>query len=368
MIKEGKFGLYEAFALVTILEITKIFYTSPITVIKALGTAAWYGTLISCAVSLVFFGLLYILMKRFPQQDLYQIFEAVTGKRVGKVLILVFSAYFLYYSGVNIMEFTTILKVYSMSFTPAGVLIAAFLLVVLAMSYVGLEGITRVAYIFFYIIMAGLLLILLLAIPSYQFDYLRPWFGYGLKNTLQVGILRASAYDEIIILAIIIHSLQGLKNFKKIGIACLLLTGLIFSTYFACILAAFQYTVGSEHLSGMFQLSRIIYYSRFFQRVEAVFLFIWVFASVITISIAFYIALSSYCRAFKISNHRPLLLPFAFLVFTIAYLPDNIAEVMEIHVKYVRQYSFLILYLLPVLVLILSFILGKKGGKANGKS
>lgn len=365
MIKEGKFGFFEALALITTVLITKVFYTSPLAIIKELGTAAWYGTLISCAVSLVFFGLIYQLMKRFPQKNLYQVFEAVMGKKLGKFFVFLFGMYFLYYTGVNLVEFTAILKVYSMVNTPPGIIIGAFLVAVLAMAYVGLEGIARTAYIFFYIIFSGLIIILLLAIPSYDFGYLAPWFGNGLGKTIYIGALRSSAYDEIIILAIIINSIHGLKNFKRVGITALLIAGLTFSVCAACILAAFQYTVGGEHLSGMFQLSRIIYYSRFFQRIEAIFLFIWIFASVISVSVGFYISLSSYCHAFKISNHRPLLLPFAFLTFVICYLPSNVAEVLEIHVKYIRQYSIMILFFIPVFVLIMALILRKRGDKSS---
>ena len=115
----------------------------------------------------------------------------------------------------------------------------------------------------------------------------------------------------------------------------------------------------------MYQLSRIIYYSRFFQRIESIFLFIWIFASVVTVSATFYIALSSYCRAFQINNHRPLLLPFAFLTFVISYLPSDIAEIIEIHVKYIRQFSIFILYLIPVVVLLFALILKKKGDNAS---
>jgi hypothetical protein len=165
MIKEGHFGFYEAFSLITIVLITKIFYTSPRVIIKALGTAAWLGTLVSFGAIMLFFILLYLLMKRFPQNDLYQIFEIVTGKVIGRILILMFSGYLLYYAGMNLSEFVAILKVYSMPFTPPAVLIFTFLLVAVAMAYVGLEGIARVACVFFYPIMGSLFLLLLLAIP-----------------------------------------------------------------------------------------------------------------------------------------------------------------------------------------------------------
>jgi len=365
MIKEGKIGMLEAYALVTIIIITKVFYTFPLATIKRTGTAAWYCALIACASSIVFFVLLYMLLKRFPQKDLYQVFEDVLGLKIGRFFMLVFSIYFLYYTGINLSEFVNILKIYSMPFTPQEVLVIGFLIVTAAMAYVGLEGIARVAYILFYLIMAGLIFILLLAIPFYDFDYLKPWFGFGLEVTIKEGILRTSAFDTVIILAIIANSLQGLKYFKRIGLSCLLTAGAVFSICLVCILAAFQYTAGSEYISGMYHLSRIIFYSRFFQRVEAIFLFVWVFASVIAISAAFYIALSSYCRVFNITNQRPLLLPFLFLTFAFTSLPKNIAEIVDIHVRFIRGYSVFFIVLVPILVLLTAIIRGKKGGKAN---
>ena len=56
--------MLEAYALVTIVIITKIFYTFPLTTIKQTGTAAWYTTLISCVGAIVFFALLYLLLQQ----------------------------------------------------------------------------------------------------------------------------------------------------------------------------------------------------------------------------------------------------------------------------------------------------------------
>ncbi len=368
MIKEGRFGFMEALSVMAIVLVTKIFYGSPMAIIKSLGTAAWYGTLISCAGALIFFTLLYILMKRFPQQDLFQIFETVTGKLIGKSLIIIFAVYLVYKAGINLREFTAVLKVYSMPFTPPSLIILPFLIVVGTMAYVGLEGIVRVAHIFFYLIFGALVLIIILAIPSYDFNYLQPLFGYGIIKTIETGFIRVSAYDEIVLLAIIIRSLQGLQVFKKVGYLTLILGGLTFSVCLICILAAFQYTVGGEHISGMYQLSRIIYFTRFFQRVESIFLFVWVISSVITVSFIFYISLNAYSRVFNISNHRPLILPFIFLTFMVAFLPGNFAEIMEIHLRVLREFSSAILIFIPVMVLVLALIRGKKGVKASGKA
>lgn len=368
MIKEGKFGSLEAFGLVVIFLVTKIFYTSPMAIINKLGSAAWYATLISCATSLAFFWLLLILMKRFPGRDLFQIFEAVAGKIAGRALILLFALYFLYYLAVSTREFFAILKVYSLPHTPNSVIILPMLVLVTIMVYTGLEGIARVAYIWFFPIIGGLVIILVLAIPEYDWNNLYPLFGYGLGETVITGVLRSSAYDEIIILAIMINAIHGPENFKKVGISALLLVGVLFSIILACNLAAFQYSVAGEHLSGMYKLSRIIYYSRFIQRIEAIFLFIWVFASIISLATALYFAVSAYCRVFSINNHRPLLFSVLFIAGALCFQPENIAELIQIHVVIIRQYSSLLIYMVPLLILGLALILGRKGEKARVKS
>ncbi|HEX9060289.1 MAG TPA: GerAB/ArcD/ProY family transporter, partial [Clostridia bacterium] len=186
--------------------------------------------------------------------------------------------------------------------------------------------------------------------------------GYGIGKTVYQGIFRSSAYDEVVILAFIINSVHGLKNFKKAGLVSLILSGVIISTTVLCDLMAFAYTQGSENLSDLFQLSRIIYYNRFFQRVEAIFLFIWVIASIVTVATAFYISISIYCKAFRISNHRPLILPGIFLTFMVALLPENLNETVEKNILFIREYSIFVVYLIPILVLIISLILGRKGG------
>jgi spore germination protein KB len=365
MIKEGKFGLFEAICLTTLIIVPKIFYTTPMVLTRDLGTAAWYGTLISCISSIIFFMLLYLLMKRFPGKNLVEVFEASLGKILGKAAAIILFGYFLYYCGANVREFLEMLKAFILPYTPPSIILFAFLSVVALIAFYGLEAVSRLAYICFLPVIGGLLIILVLASPHYQTDLFKPYLGHGLGKTLIIGIFRSSAYSEVIILAIIINSIHGLKNLKKAGIISLILSGLTISLTMFCYIITFGYSVGSENVSGVYLMSRIIYFTRFFQRIESVFLFLLVISSVVMISVVFYIALSIYCKTFSISNHRPLILPFLFLVFMIALLPNNISETIQYHMLFVRQYSGIILYGLPVLALLVSIVLGRKGGKAK---
>lgn len=361
MIKEGKFGIWEAACLTTLNIVSKILYTSTEALIIQAGTAAWYATLVSCFTALFFFFFIYQLMKRFPGKDMSEIFIAVLGNFIGKLLCILLAAYILFYASSHLREFLEMLKTYILPNTAPSIILGSFTAVTVLVAFMGIENIAKLSFICFWLVLSGIFIILILASPYYVVDYAKPFLGYGLGKTFGVGFLRCSAYEEVLILPIVAKSLQNLKDFKKAGVIGLISSGLIFSISFLLNLMAFGYTAASENLSGMFQLSRIIYFNRYFQRIEAIFIFIWVISAVLTVSIAFYASISIYCRAFNIGNHRPLLFPHAFLMFMIAIIPKNISEVLEINMTFVRQYSFPLVFVTPVLILLIAILTGKKG-------
>lgn len=360
--KEGKFGIHEAICLSTTVLIAKVFYTSIRVIIKSTGTAAWYTTLVSCATSMLLFLLVCVLMQRFPGKNLIEIFETVTGKIIGKILGLIFCGYLIFYAGSNLREFLEMIKAYNLPYTAPSLILAAFFSAVIVMTYIGLEGIARVSCVCFYPIILGIAFILILAYPSYHIDYIFPIGGYGIAKTLYYGSLRSSAYDEVVFLAIVINSLHGVRNYKKAGLVSLLILGISVAAVVFCSLMAFEYTTSSENISALFQLARQIYFNRFFQRVESIFLLIWSISSIITVTAGFYLGISTYCKVFKIGNYRPLIFPFSFFTFMVVLIPKSLSELGDYNIAFIRQYGILIVYLIPILVLLISVILGKKGG------
>lgn len=358
---EKKFGLFETVSLLSITIISKVFYTSIMMIIKTALTSAWIATLISCITSIFFFMFIYLLMKRFPGQEMTGVFDKVIGKVPGRILSFLFVAYFLYYAGMNLREFVEIIKAISLPYTFPSIIIAVFIITVIFMSFKGIEAIARMAYLCFYAVLAGFVIILVFAYPYYSFDYLTPWAGKGVLETVKIGFVRCSAYDEIIFLAFIANKINGKKDFKKAGIISLVITGVVFSIGIASAIMAFGYSVAGENLSNLYMISRMIYFSRFFQRIDAIFIFIWVISSVISVGTAFYLSLTTYMHCFNIKNRNPLIIPMAVLLFTITILPRDISEIIDIHMIILKQYSFLFVYGVPLLILLLAVILGKRG-------
>ena len=85
MNNEGRFGFREALSFVTLIIITKAFFTSPSAIVKTVGTSAWLTTLVSCSISLIFFLMLYLLMKRFPGDNIINVFKKYWVRSQGKL-------------------------------------------------------------------------------------------------------------------------------------------------------------------------------------------------------------------------------------------------------------------------------------------
>lgn len=367
MSKQGKFGLFETTALATLVIVSKIFYTSLGVVVKSTGTAAWYGALMACTLSIIFFLIIYLLMRRFPGMDVVEIFEAVMGKFTGRVMGFLYACYLIFYAATSSREFFEVIKTYVLPNTKDSIIYISFIGVIVLIAYKGLESLVRLSYISFFPILGGLLLILILAYPYYNPGYLKPYLGYGLKNTLTYWLPRCAVYEEVLTLIIIVKSIHGMDNFLKAGLTGLILSGIIFSLSAVSYIMMFTYVFGAENLSGMFHMSRTVYFSRFFQRMETIFLFPWVVSSLITAGAACYLSLYVYCASFKINNYKPLIFPFSFLIYMIAVIPKNITDFIQNYLPIVRQYSAINNYGIPILVFLVAVITGKRGEKQSVK-
>lgn len=362
MLKEGKFGLQEAVSMITISITAKVFFTSPGLLANILGTSSWYMTLISALTAALGFTFIYLLLKRFPGQNIVQAYEASLGRFLGFIFSFLLTILFTINASSIIREFVDVLKIYVLPLTNISLLIGLFVLVTAIVCFLGLETLARFSRLSAYILLISFLLVLILATQRYEFFRLFPLLGHGLSKTVIHGLLRCSFYGEVLILAVIAGSLQGIKYLKKAGYISLLLSGILVAIALLAFTMAFPYYAGAEITAPMYQLSAMIDYGRFFQRIEPIFLFIWFISSFISVTAIFYTSASLYCKIFRINDMRPTILPLAIIVFTIAMIPKDITSVATGFIHNSREYGWIILFIPPLIALIVAKI-KKKGGK-----
>jgi len=322
-------------------------------------------TLLSAAAAAVGFTFIYLLLKRFPGKNLVEAFEASLGRFCGFIFSFLLVLLFMLNASAIVREFVEVLKVYVLPLTSISILIGVFVIVVTVVSFLGLETIARYAKLSAYILLASFAIVLILASQKYETYRMFPIFGHGLAKTIPHGLARSSFYGEVLILAVVAGSLQGTKYVKKAGYLSLVLSGILVSSALLAFTLTFPYYTGAEITAPMYQLTAMIDYGRFLQRLEPIFLFIWFISSFVSVTAIFYTSASLYCKIFRIQDMRPIIFPFATILYTIAIMPGDITTVATGYIHRSREYGWTILYIPPLIALIMAIVKKKEVKNKN---
>jgi spore germination protein KB len=363
MIKEGKFGVQEAVCLTTIAISAKVFFSSPAALAGLVGNAGWYSTFLSAAIALIGFLFIYRLLRRFPGKDLAEIFDLSLGRVMGFIFCGVLALYMLFIAVTRLSEFNEVIRVYAFPLSPNWFINGLFILCVFVLSRLGLESIARVSKLLIYALLAGLIIVLALGIQNYNTNNLFPILGYGLDKTIPTGIVRSSVYGEVIILAIFASTFQGAKYIKKEGIISIGLSALIISACLLALLLTFPYFTLQEITTPMYEMATLIDYGQYLQRIEPIFLFLWILSTLISTTVIFYSFVWIYCKMFRIQDKRPVILGGIVTLFAASLMHKDIAAIFS-NVQFTRAYGSLAIFVLPLLALIIA-VLRKKGAKEH---
>lgn len=354
MIKEGKFGTHEAICLVSIAACTKIFYTSPGYLSRFVGSAGWLMTMISNLVAIIAFSIILLLFHIYPGKNIIEIFELSLGRFLGVIFSVIYAAYFLFASATVLREFVDIFKIYVLPETPITIMTLCVLLVIVPSATIGLESIARTAKLLAYFTLICFFSVLLLCVENYRAENIFPIFGYGINAVIKHGALRCSAYDEVMILTVFASSLQGTKFLRRAGYFSLFISGGIIALALFCFSLAFPAHQLQQLASPMFVLARSISYGAFFQRLDPLYVFMWMLCTLITIVILFYVSGSCLSKAFRIQDSRPALFPLSVFLYIVAMVPQDFLAVVGGEVQMIREFGWMISFILPIIALIVT--------------
>ena len=351
MLNEGKFGVQEAVCLSAMSIFCPIYFTFFETKFNT-ANAAWSMNIISDLIAMLAFTFILLLMRQYPDKNIIEIFHLSMGRVFGFIFSLLFCYIFLSEAALLLREFTEELKIFIFDNTPELFLEVYVTIGVVCICFMGLETLARVSKIFFIFVIFGTLLILLLGEQKYDVTNLFPIFGYGLYRDVYYGFIRSSIYGDVMILTVFAGSLQGFRYVRKTGYLTLLISGLVFEVTMLCIDLTFPPQSLEGLTSPLFILTRGINYGAFLQRFDPIFVLVWSVVAVIAVSTLFYTGVSCYCKTFRLSDTRPVIIMMTVPMLCLAILPKSIMDLTLKNIRFARDYSWIVYYLLPIIALI----------------
>ena len=330
---------------------TDVFLTYPQFTQYVALEAAWMIPLLSGLLALVVFLFVnWIIKRRFPNMDIVEIATSAFGSAVGSVVALVFSMYFLVYMATVMRLFMENVISTVLPNTPFFLVGALFTATAAYVAYLGFEPICRAAYLFLPVMLVGVPLLCLLTAHWWHADYLWPLWGRGLVPVFRGTLLSWSIYINVLFLVILYPHAKNPGMMGTMGVTSILAADAILTGFLLVYSMVFPPLEAQNISFPFYQLARLIYLGRFFQRLESLFIFLWVIMAVVRISILLWASVYLMSRAFQWPVSRPAIPATALLGFALSLIPPTILQMQSFSQNYLLPWGSLIVFGLPVLI------------------
>ncbi|MGX6445965.1 GerAB/ArcD/ProY family transporter [Neobacillus sp. K501] len=328
----------------------------PHVVDKTANGDGWISTLFAGAAVQIMLVIYWQLLKRFPNRIYTEITLKIFGRFIGKLINLIIYLNFILVGGLATILFIKVINLWLLPATPNWII---SILILIACIYLTISDLRVIARFF---VLASTL-ILLLFFTSFlnwftpkEFQYILPIGSSGIKNILlgsSNSLLAMLGFEGLLfVFPFIIHNKKGV--FKTVSLANLFIT--LFYTYFIFLtLISFS----TDQLTGIrepiLNLLRGITYTMI-DRVDLIFLSIWMVPMATSIIAYLYFATKS--LNVEKENYPKVVMINGLILFLITLIPHE-DQIITLFNQYVSYFSYVVVFLIPTLLLILSFLLKK---------
>jgi spore germination protein (amino acid permease) len=352
-------GVSEGIALAYFLTNTRIFLTVPSGIINGNAGISWLSPLVATTAALVMFYLVVFIMKKVPG-DLPAVGERLLGPIGFWFVALVYIAIFSADAILLLRQFAENTLLTALPYAGFQAVVGWYALCAAVIVALGIEAIARAAYILLPISIAALMVVLALLVPFYEVLALAPWSGNGVGEVVGRGLSLAGINTGVMLLVILRPDFQSLRAITAAAFFGMVSGALLRSLTIMCFIMAFGVGPAAEKTLPFFEMARLVYLSRYVQRVESLFILLWVVVGLLAIAINIYLVLYLLSRVLKLPALRPIVAPVVVLFSELAMMPPDIHAAIMLDRTYLLWLASAGVYVVPVILLAALLVKGRR--------
>lgn len=297
--------------------VSTIFPTAVLTVPKAVGKysmqSAWLSILI--AIALAFFPI-YItatVCKRHQGQSIFQIIEKVVGRKASKALGIILSFYYFSVFFYVLYQFSDFMTSSVMPETPSVVFHIMLVLQIVYALHLGIEVVARANAIIIFFALAAFALSMLLIFKKLDWQHVFPLTEVPFSRILLGAYSPFAWFSEGAIIWLLAPYLKQPDKVRKTALFGVAITGmLLFITILGTLLVySPNYITFLKYPT--FNVFREIQVAQVFQRIDILFIAIWIGTMMMKAALFMFGAVYCLCEPFQVNQRGVILLPIALL-------------------------------------------------------
>lgn len=355
-----KIGTWEAIFLVVIIMTNKLILNLPKRIILSTGSSAWINTIYISIIAILFTLLLVKLFKRFEGYDILDISHFLGGKYLKIFAGILYIILLVTVPILILRDFSESLQLIYYKNSPISFILFIFIIGAVFANKFDFKGIVKTNLILVPFLLISIIILFFSSAKDFEIQRLFPILGYGATETFVNGLSNIFSFSIIAYLLFLPPSLSKVKDFKKISIISVVISALYLLIAVVCLLLVFPFIFSTNEPISIYLLTRMIDFGRFFQRVDALFLLIWMISIFSYISISLHFLLYVFKKITNITNSKNMAYCFGAIFFGFSLMPKNIAQFNTFVDIFFKYTVILVIFIISFLILILANFKKKK--------
>lgn len=365
--KETKMGVFQAASIIITVMISHIILNMPNHLITSTGSSTILNLVYIFIIVMLVFFLAYKVFKLFPGKDLVDISEYAGGKFLKNVFSIIICIYFTTISAFVIRTFAESLVLIYFPNVDREIVVLVFVTIAVVMNLFGFKAISRVTLITIPIILISMILIFVSSASNFIPQRALPILGYGVYDTFVSGLTNIFAFSSTIIIPFLIPYIGSGKELKKSSI----ISVIVYSIYLILGVIALLFLIPSiteiNNTLSIYILSRRANFGQFVQRIDAIFILIWIMSIFNYLAITMHFTLATFKRMTNIRYERAMVFCFAAFLFTIALIPRTTSDINTFERSFYKYISISIVFVFTGIMLIFAYFKKKKRLKKGAR-
>lgn len=265
---------------------------------------AWIALLISFGIGIIITLFFIFLTTQLPGKNLYEMFEYCFNRPTAIVVSFLYTIYFLYETSRILRDFGELISSIALPNTPIEISILTLTLLIGYILYLGLEVVARTSEIFtpYAIIFIILLIVFLYVSDNLDFSNIKPILGEGFSPIWSVifpyEVVRP--YGQLLILTILLNNVSNVDYSKLVILLSVIASSTILIVASMLIIFSLGEGIALRSTFPLLSTVRLVSIGEFFQRVDAIVVFIMMLGSLVKSSINLYAGLKGLEYIFRI--------------------------------------------------------------------
>lgn len=289
------------------------------------------------------------------------------GPVLKAITSIIFTVYLIFVSSILMANFSEFLRVVYFHSSPSWIITLIFVITAIIANKLGFRSLIKVNTLIVPIVLITELAVFLGALDKIEFQRALPILGYGFGQTFISGFSNIFAFGGLVYLYLIRPNLKNNVNYKKVGIISISLSGLFLLLSVASLLFLFPFLINGVNTLSVYMSTRVIEFGTFFERTDALFIFVWLFAfiSYLCVIIAYISKINQ--KNCNVKNPSIFIYLTGLLILAVSLIPSNTSVIRFAETVLYKNASLFIVFGYSFIILIIGYLKKKKSFSYNSE-